>query len=175
MCTGSRIEYGAVGVTGFRVLEDFTDEVFDELIVLLGTLVTGTLEEPLLILELVTGLLAELLLMLELGSAPTPTQYDEPSQKLVKQSSETSGFHLIKLACEIPYLVSTAQYPSPLTTVWKALQFLAMLGCVGPVGLLVCALLNLKKIDAATKPRQKDIVTMAKMSEYVVNHPKAQV
>ena len=81
--------------------EEIAEDDFEEipLLVLLAVLILVVV-----LMVLVADNLVELLL---LTTAPTPTQYEESSQKLVKQSSETSGFHLMKSACETPYLVST--------------------------------------------------------------------
>lgn len=86
------MEYGAVAVAEVLLPEEIAEDDFEEtpLLVVLVVLVVDNLVELLL-----------------LATAPTPTQYEESSQKLVRQSSETSGFHLMKSACEMPYLVST--------------------------------------------------------------------
>ena len=69
---------------------------------------------------------------------PTPTQYAFLTQKFVIQSSETSGFHLRKSACEILNSVSTVKQESPDLTVYHLLQFEAVFGCVGPEGWSSC-------------------------------------
>jgi hypothetical protein len=111
-----------------EIADDFIEEtllavgMFDAmLLVICGVeermLVTGSFEE----MMLETGVSEEMMLVTAtfevLATAPTPTQYEDPSQKLVRQSSETSGFHLIKSACVIPYFVSTAAHPPSPSTV----------------------------------------------------------
>jgi hypothetical protein len=89
---GLAMEYGAVAVVEVLLPDEIGEADFEDTLLLV------------LLLLLVADDFAELLL---LATAPTPTQYEEPPQKLVRQSSETSGFHLMKLTCEMPYLVST--------------------------------------------------------------------
>ena len=69
---------------------------------------------------------------------PMPTQYAFLTQKFVIQSSETSGFHLRKSACEILNSVSTVKQESPDLTVYHLLQFETVFGCVGPEGWSSC-------------------------------------
>jgi hypothetical protein len=89
---GSAMEYGAVAVAEVLLAEEIGEADFDD--------------TPLVILLLLI-MADDFIELVLLATAPTPTQYEEPPQKLVRQSSETSGFHLMKLACEMPYLVST--------------------------------------------------------------------
>lgn len=54
------------------------------------------------VVELLTKVVVLLTAVVVLTASPTPTQYEEPSQKLVRQSSETSGFHSMNCSCVIP-------------------------------------------------------------------------
>lgn len=67
----------------------------------------------------------------------------------------------MKLACEMPYFVSTDEHPSPSTAVWKALQSLVMFGCVGPVGLLSCANTRLIERIKVARTLKNDNSTIA--------------
>jgi hypothetical protein len=70
---------------------------------------------------------------------PTPTQYELPTQKFLAQSADTSGFHFKNCSGVMLNFFSTVSHPSPLTTVYHALQFATVFGNVGPVGEESCA------------------------------------
>jgi hypothetical protein len=74
-----------------------------------------------------------------LETAPVLTQYACPSQKLVKQSRETAGFHFRKSSKEMPYLAGTDWQSSPDTTVCQPLQLAGWPSWTGAPGWLSCA------------------------------------
>ena len=86
----------------------------------------------------------------------TPIQYEYFVQKLLIQSLETAGFHLMKSACDILKRVSTELHESPDLTVYHLLQFEADPGCVGPDGVFSCPKTTIAR--GSTRTLSKDAI-----------------
>jgi hypothetical protein len=98
-----------------------------------------------------------------LVTAPTPTQYASPTQKLVEQSLDTAGFHARNWAAVMPNLLSTPGHVSPFWMRYHLLHVEMVPVIVGPAGVEPCAAVRPTNMPPAAASRTAFMVSIARV------------